>query len=205
MNNVINAFSLYETDPSLLADWFSRSNGPRRRLGYAAGLVYGTWPLKFWRNWDEVHLLRFFKTYASLAETPYYEAKPAIGRTESDAGRSRWDYIRFPISKMSLIGPQFGRVRAQSADATTRLDMALVALALLEQQREHGQCPSRLEGLKSPDFDAVPVDPFTGQPFTYEPDVTGFTLRSPGSDGVVGNADDAQWVGRWWTPPGKTP
>jgi hypothetical protein len=65
--------------------------------------------------------------------------------------------------------------------AHTRLLICDLAVRLYRV--EHGKLPKRLEQLTPNYLQELPVDPFSGQPFTYRPDGEIFVLYSFGADG----------------------
>ena len=92
-----------------------------------------------------------------------------------------------------------GQIAADTADA--RLDLLQLAFAAEVYRREHGQYPGQLSELSPRHLQEVPRDPFSGEPFHYEPGAEGFVLYSAGrngqDDGGRGYADrgerDVEW------------
>jgi len=65
--------------------------------------------------------------------------------------------------------------------AHTRLLICDLAVRLY--RAEHGMLPERLQQLTPNELQELPVDPFSGRPFTYRPDGEMFVLYSFGADG----------------------
>jgi hypothetical protein len=66
--------------------------------------------------------------------------------------------------------------------AYTRRDLTIVALALAEYQREHGNYPERLSDLSPKYLKTLPQDRFTDKPLVYRRQEAGFLLYSVGAN-----------------------
>ncbi len=70
--------------------------------------------------------------------------------------------------------------------------MLLIALALAEYQREHGEYPSELSVLAPKYLSGIPLDAFSLKPLKYKPRKEGYLLYCVGSNGEddKGDTDD---------------
>jgi hypothetical protein len=100
----------------------------------------------------------------------------------------------------------------QAATAETRLglrrEMTILAFALAEYEREHGQYPESLTELSPKYLKSIPQDRFTDKPLKYQRQDQGYLLYSVGANGKddkgqEGNANKAadDWAIRVPTPP----
>jgi hypothetical protein len=89
-----------------------------------------------------------------------------------------------------------------SSDAQLALTKTAAALAAWRADRGRGEppYPERLDELVPRYLAAVPVDPFSDNPFIYERRGDGYLLASVGADGVYDGGDDVSgWIvgGEW--------
>ena len=99
---------------------------------------------------------------------PFYEAKPILEDLETIGG---FYYLR-PIS--SVLVPGFTRYAEHQAFHEAQMGLMQVGLTVEQYHAEHGAYPQTLDVIGG----GLPLDPYTGQPFVYEPGTNGFTLYS---------------------------
>lgn len=68
--------------------------------------------------------------------------------------------------------------------AHVRRDLTIIALALAEYQREHGNYPETLDDLSPKYLKTIPKDRFTEKPLRYQRQEAGFLLYSLGANGT---------------------
>jgi type II secretory pathway pseudopilin PulG len=100
----------------------------------------------------------------------------------------------------------------QASDAETRSnvrrDQTLIAFALEEHKREHGQYPDTLDALAPKYLKTIPADRFSGKPLKYQRQDKGYLLYSVGANGQDdkgqdrnANPDSDDWSIRVPIPP----
>ena len=187
LRSFVHFFKTLRTDPSAVVEALSSSassaSGSYSRLWHAAALLYGSWPLRFWCNADQMCSIEFHAQLILLCRKPYYASKEELARVIGDFPSTTFAQIRFPIS--SLFVGNLGRSRIVDAEREARLQQALIALALRDHRKTCGAYPQTLDALVPEYLEAVPPDPLTGTAFVYQSDEDGFTLYSAGDDGAV--------------------
>jgi hypothetical protein len=78
----------------------------------------------------------------------------------------------------AILAPIFPRAVSKRDQTQARLDLWRLALALRRYRAAHGQYPTGLDQLGQP----VLQDPFSGKPYVYRPQGTGFLVYSFGPD-----------------------
>jgi hypothetical protein len=76
------------------------------------------------------------------------------------------------------------RTEARHNAAVAHERLLLIELALRCYQSEHGNPPTTLDQLVPTYLSRVPLDPFSGQPFRYQPQGSTWIAYSVGADGV---------------------
>jgi len=135
--------------------------------------IYAT----FFLRQDEADYAQLMTRLIHAAEMPYYAALDEIEAVEHIL--ENFSLHRY-LTDMSIphAVTQFSRV----AELQTEVDLARVGLLIELHHAEHGVYPEHLSALAPELGGAVPVDPFTGQPYRYRPEEDGFTLYSLGSN-----------------------
>jgi hypothetical protein len=106
---------------------------------------------------------------------PFYEAKPILD--EIDARVFSGFFSRFhPVTSMAA--PSCIHYAERQANHEAQMGLMQIGLAVEQYQMQHGECPETLEEIAPTLGGTLPLDPFTGQPFVYEPREDGFTLYS---------------------------
>ena len=129
-----------------------------------------------WVNMDESMYLDIMNRLTAAAELPYYEVHPQLEQIESemvDPPRTR------PLSAILMPSPRSFLAQARHE---AQLDLAQMGLLVEQYQAEYGMFPETLDAI-APGLDgSVPVDPFTGEPYRYEPSGDTFLLYSVGEN-----------------------
>ncbi len=84
---------------------------------------------------------------------------------------------------IKLLAPALGRVAGLSTRSQAGVDLARTALAIERYRLATGKLPERLEELVPQYLNAVPIDPFDGQPIRYHRSDLGYRLYHIGEDG----------------------
>lgn len=125
------------------------------------------------RNSDEAATLEILQQIQAAGALPFYEARPEIDRVDE-----RIDSLSFlqPISAMML--PALGRAMQAQARLEAMLDLAQLGLATEQFRDATGNLPPALGVVQEYLPGALPLDPFTGDPYVYRPTDPGFLLYS---------------------------
>jgi hypothetical protein len=83
----------------------------------------------------------------------------------------------------AMILPSLTRVAEQDLRLRAHLDLARTALAIERHRLATGEIPAELGQLVPRYLDAVPIDPFDGQPIRYRRTEPGYILYSILADG----------------------
>ena len=73
-----------------------------------------------------------------------------------------------------MLVPGFTRYAEHQAFHEAQMGLMQVGLTVEQYHAEHGAYPQTLDVIGG----GLPLDPYTGQPFVYEPGTNGFTLYS---------------------------
>jgi hypothetical protein len=138
---------------------------------------------------DLAHCAESMAKLGALAERPYYQIRDELGVLKAELGLSDPQFEW--ITRMST--PSYDRMFEGMARAEAALGTAQIAAALrLYRDAEGGEYPASLEALRTV-LPSPPLDPFTGKPFLYRREGTGFVVYSAGpagnSSGVSGESD----------------
>jgi len=130
-----------------------------------------------WFNMDEAAYADVMDRFRDAVELPYYEAKPLLDQIEQDVQDLP---ITRVLSRMLL--PALARSCAAQACLEANLDLTQMGIALEQYHGVHGEYPADLSAIAPQLGGAVPVDPFTGQPYHYQPSGGTLLLYSIGMD-----------------------
>ncbi len=117
------------------------------------------------------HMLQFYV----LDGKPMHAIIPAVENIESNFGMLQI-FAR-------LAAPYSRGVYSVFAQYEASLRMVRTALAIERYERAHGALPEALDALTPGYLDAIPIDPFDGQPIRYQVRDNGYLLYSIGPDG----------------------
>jgi len=142
-------------------------SGDRNRI--PEGMVLG--PVD---NADERTYIEMMTRLIAAARLPYYKALPELKRMEDQAAG---------------LGPysvQFVPALARSCQAQARheavLDVAQLGIVLERYKAREGSCPITLDAVAADLGGSLPVDPFTGHEYIYQPSFDSFLLYSIGEN-----------------------
>jgi hypothetical protein len=117
----------------------------------------------------------------AIARLPYPECL-RVGASEADALKSGMPEV-FTVSRYLLSFDSYGAAFLSMQGVMARLDTARTAMAVLRFQAARGTLPARLQDLAPEFIEAIPPDPFTGEPPLCRRAAGGFTVYSVGEDG----------------------
>jgi len=161
------------------------TDGVHEIRGFSAMEIFSwlyTGPLgRPWSVKDEELIASTLSQVAEISYLPYYEAEPML--REMDAELSDIPFMRFfsrkmlpgsyAMSRRSIVG---------QAGTETSLDITRMGLLLEQYETQHGFYPETLDVI-APDLGGtVPVDPFTGQSYRYQPSSDSFLLYGVGQN-----------------------
>ena len=157
-----------------------RAGGRERRADLAQSTMdsfmlhaYGSVFARPLLNMEEASYADLMGRMGDAARLPFYEAKPLldeIGKDIDDLPRSSL------VSRMTLLA--LPRQVGAQARHEARLDLMRVGLAVEQYHAQNGTYPQTLDAIAPAVGGAVPLDPFTGKPFVYQPSDDSFTLHS---------------------------
>lgn len=122
--------------------------------------------------------IRYAETMSAYADSvaqPYHRIRKRLQELDRLAALAKTDApVRMPWTIPSMENEAGG-----IADAEARVGAARVAAEIELYRLENGTLPPSVEKLTA----GLPADPFTGRPFTYRRQGSGFVLAGPGQDG----------------------
>jgi hypothetical protein len=168
--------------------------------------VYGSVFARPWLNMDEETYLNTIQRFAEIAKLPYYEAAPHVLEIEQDTAD-------LPLTRILSRPFLHGLVRtfASSMECEARneamLDLMRIGISVEQYRATTGNYPATLDAISPSLGGAVPIDPFTGQPYHYQLSGASFLLYSVGSNltddggindrrGGEGKTGDIVWRGQ---------
>ncbi|HYF01324.1 MAG TPA: hypothetical protein VEJ18_20545 [Planctomycetota bacterium] len=119
--------------------------------------------------------------YAALAGRPYHEVRDRLQEIQTTTVNGAPWYAE--MTRQML--PSLAKAAERQAVAEATLGTGQLAAALKLYQQAHGAYPASLDALQTL-LPALPVDPFTGRPYVYRREGSGFVVYSVGSDGADG-------------------
>ena len=140
-------------------------------------------------NMDEDVYAETMNQMSEAMLLPYYEAKPILDRINADIAELPQTRV---LSRMLL--PDIPGVADAQARHEATLGLMQVGLSIEHYHGQHGTYPETLEEIAPILGGPIPIDPYTGQPFVYEPRQNDFTLYSArGSVVGPGNRPVPPW------------
>ena len=138
-------------------------------------------------NRDEEVYVDMMERASNAMGLPYYEAQPLLEQIRADAERlPRYHLISRPF--LNILLPAYTNLPEALARCEAQSGLMQVGLAVEYYHGQHGKYPETLQAIAPILGGAMPLDPYTGQPFVYEPRQDGFTLYSARGR-VVGPSD----------------
>jgi hypothetical protein len=134
------------------------------------GIVYGP----FVRKNQKSHI-DLMTRLISAAEVPYHQALPELDLMWKDL-----DELSFVHVFTKILIPALTRSCGAQARHEAVLDLMQLGLLLEQYKAENGSYPAKLDGIATDLGGSVPVDPFTGEAYHYQPSEDDFLLYSVG-------------------------
>lgn len=151
-----------------------------------------------WLNMDVQVFADTTGQVLELTDLPYHKAEPQLARINEELDNRPLGRYRAWWGARDMVQNKF----LKRAYDEAQLDLARLAVVLEQHRARHGQYPDTLDAV-APDLSgSLPLDPFTGEPYRYEPSVDRFQLYSAGPNriddgGRQGTRDgDIAWRGR---------
>ena len=135
--------------------------------------VYGSVFARPWLNMDEEIYADSMQRMNEAARLPFYEAKPLLDRLNTDI--EDLPRTRF-LSRILL--PALTRAAQSQAVHEARMDLMQLGLAVEQFHVQNGQYPATLDQVAPAFGGPLPLDPFTGQPYVYQPSDGSFLIYS---------------------------
>jgi hypothetical protein len=173
--------------------------------GFFSG-IYGSVFARPWLNMDEETYLDTIQRFAEIARLPYYEALPQVLEMEQDiADLPLTRILSRPFLRM--LESSFASSMQCEARNEAMIDLMRIGISVEQYRATTGKYPATLDAIASSIGGTVPVDPFTGQPYRYQPSSASFLLYSVGSNltddggindrrGGEGKTGDIVWRGQ---------
>jgi hypothetical protein len=172
----------------------SQPQPPQRMSGKP---LFGLWLLGFFER-DLNFYLKTMDKAISLAALPPPASFELTNDMDSAGYLARKRFYIFS----SMMLPACSKVTVQEAQMLARERLALTAFAVERYRLAKGRLPDSLGDLKPQFLDAVPTDPFDGQPIRYRRLPRGYDIYSIGLNGHDDGGQEAPEI----RPPGdKTP
>ncbi len=131
----------------------------------------------------------------NASELDYYESLPAVLEIKDDV-----DNLPFISLFTQLLLPEFTRVQDAQALQESQLDLLQIGLVLESHYARTGEYPETLDVVDGAIPGGLPVDPFTGDAYTYENQGATFLLYGVGrnltDDGGVHDRKEGDIVWR---------
>lgn len=152
--------------------------------------LYGSVLLRPWLNRDQETYADIIARMHNASQRPYYDARPLLQEVDQDIE----SLPRTRVFSRILL-PALTRAAQSQAAHEARLDLMRLGLAVEQYHAQTGEYPSMLDAVEPILGGAIPIDPFTGQSYVYEPSAGGFRLRTgntgdPGGQEPVSGSDD---------------
>jgi len=135
--------------------------------------VYGSVFARPWLNMDEEIYADSMQRMNEAARLPFYEAKPLLDRLNTDIE----DLPRTRLLSRILL-PALTRSAEMQAAHEARMDLMQLGLAVEQYHVQNGQYPATLDQVAPAFGGPLPLDPFTGQPYVYQPSGGSFLIYS---------------------------
>ena len=126
---------------------------------------------------DLAHYGESLRELGNLMSRPYWESRDLLGELQKERGENAPAWAQLT----RLVLPSLARAAARQADAEARIGTSRVAAALRQYRDARGDYPQSLESIRDL-LPESPIDPFTGRPYLYRREGTGFVVWSVGED-----------------------
>ena len=142
--------------------------------------LYGTGLARPLLNRDEETYADIMTRMSDTVRLPFYKAKPLLDQINAEI--NSLPRTRF-LSRTLL--PALTRTAEAQARNEAQWGLMQVGLAVEQYHAQHGDYPQTLDQVAPIVGGAIPLDPFTGQPYVYQPSGGSFVLYS-----AMGNVID---------------
>ena len=129
-------------------------------------------------NMDGAAYIDIMSRASSAAELPYYEAAPQLMRLETETRNLPSTRI---LAKMHIVSGLSSTCGAQAQHEAT-LDLMQMGILVEQYKASTGTYPEDLDAIVPELGGSLPVDPFTGKPYQYQPSDDGSLLYSIGQN-----------------------
>ena len=136
---------------------------------------------------DLTYFAETMSEYAALADRPYHEVREEIARIEA----ARVDGAPWYAEVTRLMLPAMGKAQRRLAMTEASVGTARLAAALRLYREENGRYPDSIDAVRGL-LPVVPADPFTGKPYLYRREGSGFLVYSVGEDGFDGGGQGGE-------------
>ena len=135
--------------------------------------MYGSVLARPLLNMDESTYAGLIDRFGDTLQRPYYEIQP-------DLEQIRDEVRRLPGTRIMsrLLFPALTTVVEVQAQQQAHIGLMQIGLAIEQHHAQHGEYPRTLDDIAPALGGTVPIDPFTGQPFVYQPQSGSFLLYS---------------------------
>jgi hypothetical protein len=135
--------------------------------------VYGSVLARPLLNLDESTYAGLIDRLGDTLDRPYYEVKPLLEQISAEVDR-------LPSTRIMsrFLFPALTNAAEIQAQQQAYIGLMQVGLAIEQHHAQHGQYPRNLDDIAPALGGTVPLDPFTGQPFVYQPLSGTFLLYS---------------------------
>ncbi len=133
-----------------------------------------------------IWLPKVFNRLIETVEMPYYASR------DSKELEKIMDEIPWYYKMVGAVVPNIGALLLKRATLDALFDTARIGMACKIFKSLNGDFPDKLSELSPGILNEIPVDPFTGNPYVYRKEVSGFIVYSVGS-----NQKDEGGRGTW--------
>lgn len=124
-----------------------------------------------------IWMLDAYGEYIGAASAPYFKSRPVCERLDLELKRNS---VRYKF--IGMLFPELTTVMFKKATLEALLDTARIGIACKIHKNANGSFPENMELLSPGILTEIPLDPFTGKPFIYRLQDTGFIVYSLGSN-----------------------
>jgi hypothetical protein len=142
--------------------------GPRGKLFY--------WVFRPGFKTEIIWMMRTYDRLSEVAKMPYYASRDSK-TIEQIIDSTPWYY-----KIASALVPNVSATLLKRATLEAMYDTARIGIACKIYKNLNGDSPEKLVELSPETLDKIPVDPFTGKPFIFKKQDSGFIVYSVGSN-----------------------
>jgi hypothetical protein len=141
--------------------------------------------VQWWFASDELFYLRSMTYYVEQAKVLPFRLDPQLdARCDQIEARVESKSLLPPHLLSSVMLPFFRNGLRRAGDDETTIGLTRIALLLKAYRGERGEYPPSLDELQNQAGKELPLDPWSGKPFQYRREASGFILYSVGSNKV---------------------